>query len=81
MSRAGDLRLEQRRNDPLLTARTHDRFDQLHKGVRVFGGDVVRHGEVGHAVGAVGADPVPRGHQHGQAAEERRPSDHQQVAA
>lgn len=42
MDREGTLRLRQRRDDPLLASRTHERFDQFHRGVRVYGGDVSR---------------------------------------
>lgn len=47
MSRTGALRLRQHRADPLLPSRTHDRFDQFHRGVRVFGGDLVRQDQDG----------------------------------
>lgn len=47
MSRTGTLRLRQHRTDPLLSSRTHDRFDQFHRGVRVFGGDLVRQDQDG----------------------------------
>ncbi|MGE3513475.1 MAG: M4 family metallopeptidase, partial [Vicinamibacterales bacterium] len=42
MDRDGTLRLRERRDDPLLDGRTHERFDQYHMGVRVLGGDVSR---------------------------------------
>jgi thermolysin len=42
MVRDGDLRLRQSVADSLVAGRTHERFDQYHQGVRVFGGDVVR---------------------------------------
>lgn len=42
MLRNGDLRLRERRADRLITGRTIERADQMHRGVRVFGGDVSR---------------------------------------
>jgi bacillolysin len=41
MMRAGDLRRRPHRPDLVMGSRRHDRADQYHKGVRVFGGDVV----------------------------------------
>jgi bacillolysin len=41
MMRAGELRLRPDRPDLVMTSRRHDRADQFHRGVRVFGGDVV----------------------------------------
>jgi bacillolysin len=41
MRRAGELRLRPARPDLVMTSRRHDRADQYHRGVRVFGGDVV----------------------------------------
>jgi hypothetical protein len=40
MARAGQLRLRETRGDDLVPGRTHERFDQLHHGVRVWGGDI-----------------------------------------
>jgi bacillolysin len=42
MLRAGELRIRQRRDDPLVEGRVHERADQYHHGVRVFGADVAR---------------------------------------
>jgi hypothetical protein len=36
MSRTGELRSRQLRDDTLLGGRTHERFDQYYRGVRVF---------------------------------------------
>lgn len=41
MRRSGELRVRPRRPDLVMSARSHDRADQYHRGVRVFGGDVV----------------------------------------
>jgi thermolysin len=40
MRRRGDLRVRQRVEDLMIAGREHERFDQYHRGVRVFGGDV-----------------------------------------
>ena len=40
--RAGTLRVRERTNDPMLTGRTHERLDQYHEGVRVFGAGLRR---------------------------------------
>jgi thermolysin len=42
MNRDGTLRRRSRRDDPLMSSRTHERYDQFHDGVRVFGGDLTR---------------------------------------
>ena len=42
MLRSGELRVRQTLEDPLVAGRTHQRSDQYHRGVRVFGGDVAR---------------------------------------
>lgn len=42
MLRSGDLRIRQKREDTLLPGRTHERADQYHRGVRVFGADIAR---------------------------------------
>ncbi len=42
MLRNGQLRVRQTLEDPLVAGRTHQRADQYHRGVRVFGGDVAR---------------------------------------
>jgi bacillolysin len=40
--RSGELRVRRQMPDTLLAGRTHERADQYHRGVRVFGGDVAR---------------------------------------
>ena len=42
MLRSGELRVRQTLDDPLVPDRTHQRADQYHRGVRVFGGDIAR---------------------------------------
>jgi thermolysin len=42
LAAAGDLRLRQARPDTLVPGRRHERFTQLHRGVPVFGGEIVR---------------------------------------
>jgi len=42
MLRQGELRVRDTREDTLITGRTHQRADQYHRGIRVFGGDVAR---------------------------------------
>lgn len=42
LARAGELRRRRMQEDTLLPDREHERFDQYHRGVRVWGGDVVR---------------------------------------
>ncbi len=42
MERSREVRLRSSEQDTLLTSRQHDRFDQYYRGVRVFGGDLVR---------------------------------------
>ena len=42
MLRRGELRVRRTTSDPLLPRRTHQRSDQYHRGVRVFGADVTR---------------------------------------
>ena len=39
---AGELRLRRSESDALVAGRVHQRFDQYHRGVRVFGGEIVR---------------------------------------
>jgi bacillolysin len=41
MMRSGELRMRPRRPDLVMSRRSHERADQFHQGVRVFGGDVV----------------------------------------
>lgn len=38
----GELRVRSTTEDTMLAGRTHTRFEQLHKGVRVWGGEIVR---------------------------------------
>src|SRR5438105_932968 len=42
MVRGGELRLRESTPDSLMPGRTHERLDQYYRGVRVFGGDLVR---------------------------------------
>jgi Zn-dependent metalloprotease len=42
MIRGGQLRLRESVADSMIAGRTHERLDQYYRGVRVFGGDVVR---------------------------------------
>jgi bacillolysin len=67
MLRDGELRIRQRRDDTLVERRVHERADQYHRGVRVFGADVVRQLENGVLISAFGTvypaidvDPNPR---------------------
>ena len=46
-SRSGDLRLRSVVRDPLLPSREVERFDQFYKGIRIWGGDIVRDSERG----------------------------------
>jgi thermolysin len=66
MSREGELRLGQVVDDTMLAGRTHERFDQYYKGIRVFGGNTVRQIEgartvsvFGHMYEGIALDPVP----------------------
>ena len=54
MLRTGDLRIRQRRDDALVSGRVHERADQYHRGVRVFGADVARQLESGVLISAFG---------------------------
>jgi thermolysin len=65
--RQGALRVRQRRRDVMLSDREHDRLDQLHRGVPVFGAGVTRqwrNGQVetvfGHVVDDLDIDVTPR---------------------
>ncbi len=51
----GDLRLRQARADTLVPGRRHVRFVQLHFGVRVFGGELVRQSDSAGALSVFGA--------------------------
>ncbi len=67
MLREGALRVRQVREDTLLRGRTHERLTQLHRGVPVFGGELVRQtGPSGETVSVFGTlyegievDPTP----------------------
>ena len=54
MLRDGELRIRQRRPDALIDQRVHERADQYHRGVRVFGADVARQLERGVLISAFG---------------------------
>ena len=54
LRRSGDLRLRIHRDDLLVAGRTHDRYDQYHRGVRVFGADVAEQLNGGQVVSAFG---------------------------
>ena len=40
--RAGELVVRKVRSDTMIEGRSHERYDQYHQGVRVFGGDITR---------------------------------------
>jgi len=50
----GDLRLRQERADTLLPGRRHERFAQLHRGVPVWGGELVRQSDAAGALSVFG---------------------------
>jgi len=52
--RSGDLRMRSEVRDPALPARTVERFDQYHNGVRIWGADIVRDSERGVPVSVFG---------------------------
>lgn len=54
MLRTGELRVRDRRDDTIVAGRTHERADQFHDGVRVFGGDVARQLRSGQTVSVFG---------------------------
>jgi bacillolysin len=54
LRRSGELRLRIRRDDPLVAGRAHERYDQYHRGVRVFGADVAEQLNGGQVVSAFG---------------------------
>lgn len=54
MHRSGELRLREARADKLVAGRTIERADQLHRGVRVFGGDISRQVAGGQTVSIFG---------------------------
>ncbi len=54
LRRSGELRLRTRRDDLLVAGRTHERYDQYHRGVRVVGADVAEQLRGGQVVSAFG---------------------------
>jgi bacillolysin len=54
MTRTGELRLRESRDDRLVPGRTHERYDQFFHGVRVWGGDVARQTDRGLVVSLFG---------------------------
>jgi bacillolysin len=54
MVRDGQLRSRGDEADLLLEGRSHERLDQYHEGVRVFGGEVVRQAVAGQTVSVLG---------------------------
>ena len=66
LRRDGELRLRMTRDDTLISGRTHERYDQYYRGVRVFGADVARQLDRGQLVSLFGnlyenvvVDPSP----------------------
>jgi bacillolysin len=66
MSRDGELRIRRVTDDTLLAGRSHERFDQYYKGIRVFGGDMARQMDravpvsiFGQLYTAIELDPTP----------------------
>ena len=51
---SGELRLRQVRGDTLLPGRRHERFAQVYRGVRVFGGELVRQSDEAGEVSVFG---------------------------
>jgi len=67
MLRSGDLVVRRVFDDTKVPGRTHERADQYHRGVKVFGGDVVRQIDGGQTIsvfgilyGDIDLDPTPR---------------------
>lgn len=54
MRRGGELRSRTQRADPQVRGRVHERFDQYHRGVRVFGADVAQQTAGGQVVSVYG---------------------------
>ena len=54
LQRSGELRLRQRRADTLVKGRSHERLDQFHRGVRVYGADVSQQESGGQVVSVFG---------------------------
>jgi thermolysin len=66
MRRTGELRLRTTREDVQVRGRTHERFDQYYRGVRVFGADVAQQlfgGQIvslyGNVYSDIDVDPAP----------------------
>lgn len=55
MVRDGDLRVRSVDQDARIAGRSHERLDQYYKGVRIFGGQVVRQMDQGQTVSVFGA--------------------------
>ncbi len=53
--RSGNLRSRQVREDTLIAGRRHERFAQLHKGIPVFGGELVRQSDEAGTVSVFGS--------------------------
>ena len=67
MTRAGELRVRQVREDTLVDDRVHERLDQYHRGVRIFGAGVTRQSAGGQILSVFGRvhtsidlEPSPR---------------------
>ena len=54
LQRSGDLRLRERGADTLVRGRSHERLDQFHRGVRVYGADVAQQEAGGQVVSIFG---------------------------
>ena len=54
MVRVGELQLRERHEDTLMPSRTHERFDQVFRGVPVWGSDLTRQSDVGLTVSLFG---------------------------
>ena len=55
MTRGGQLRSRGEEADLLMEGRSHERLDQFHQGVRVFGGELVRQASGGQTVSVFGS--------------------------
>ncbi len=55
MLRDGQLRSRGEQADPMLDGRSHERLDQYHQDVRVFGGELVRQADGGQTVSVIGS--------------------------
>ncbi|HOC17291.1 MAG TPA: M4 family metallopeptidase [Vicinamibacterales bacterium] len=54
LERSGELQLRKRQVDTMIPGRVHERLDQFHQGVPVFGADLVRQVESGTTVSVFG---------------------------